>query len=274
MTASNTARHRGSFLRAAPASVIAGKPDLVYETIGSIDNDEDLGFSLRGHGYNPLVDAALPLLGLVIRLRRMDKCDDVKSLYGDVRDQIASIDEEVRKQGYDGATQLAYRYALCSFVDEAVMQTSWGSHSPWAERSLLSHYHQETWGGEKFFTVLSRMLMDPKRYRDVLELKYVCLCLGFKGKYGVQHNQVEALQGIIRKLHDVLRDMRGETPEQLMDAQDHVATRRYNVGRQLPWWTPWLAVLGALVVVYGLYAMNLDRTTDEVLRSLDTMLKR
>ncbi|WP_239947087.1 type IVB secretion system protein IcmH/DotU [Dyella terrae] len=254
--------------------MIAQKQNIGFETIASIDNDADLGFSLRGHGYNPLVDAALPLFGLVIRLRRVNECKDVKSLYGAVRDQIASIDEEVRKQGYDGATLLAYRYAVCSFVDEAVMQTTWGAHSLWAERSLLSHYHQETWGGEKFFTVLSRMLMDPKRYRDVLELKYMCLCLGFKGKYGVQHNHGESLQGIIRKLHAVLRDMRGDAPEQLTDAQDHVATRRYNVGRQLPWWTPWLAVLGALVVVYGLFAMSLHHTTDDVLRSLETMLKR
>jgi type VI secretion system protein ImpK len=265
---------RAHFLRGKPASVVAKKREVGFDTIGSIDNDADLGFQLRGHGYNPLVDAALPLFGLVIRLRQMNRCDDVRTLYGAVRDQIASIDEEVRKQGYDGATQLAYRYALCSFVDEAVMQTSWGAQSPWAERSLLSHYHQETWGGEKFFTVLTRMMADGKRYRDVLELKYMCLCLGFKGRYGVQHDQVAALQAMIRKLHDMLRNMRGETPERLTTAQDHIATRRYNVGRQLPWWIPWLAVLGALVCVYGLFAMSLHHTTDDVLRSLDTMLKR
>ncbi|WP_109125974.1 type IVB secretion system protein IcmH/DotU [Dyella sp. C11] len=273
MSDSNIVSSR-SFLRATPATVISGKRDIGYDTIAFIDNDTDLGFPLRGHGYNPLVDAALPLFGVVIRLRRMEKYSHVESLYGAVRDQIAAIDEEVRKHGYDGATQLAYRYALCAFIDEAVMQTHWGSHSSWAERSLLSACHQETWGGEKFFTVLSRMLMDPKKYRDVLELKYLCLCLGFKGKYGVQHNQVEALQGIIKKLHGALRDMRGLAPEHLTDGHDQLASRRYNVGRQWPWWTPWLAVLGTLAVVYVLFVMSLHHTTDDVLRSLDTMLKR
>ncbi|HTV86027.1 MAG TPA: type IVB secretion system protein IcmH/DotU [Dyella sp.] len=274
MTDSTTIRQRNGFLRGTPTPVFAQKQFIGFQTIDGIDNDADLGFPLRGHGFNPLVDAALPLFGVVIRLRRMDKHGHVERLYNAVRDQIAAIDEEVRRQGYEAATQLAYRYALCAFIDEAVMQTHWGSHSSWAERSLLSAHHQETWGGEKFFTVLSRMLMDPKKYRDVLEFKYLCLCLGFKGKYGVQHNQTEALQGLIKKVHKVLRELRGDTPERLTDGQDQVTRRRYNVGWQWPWWTPWLAVLGALVVVYGLYAMNLHQTADEVLRSLDTMLKR
>ncbi|GAB2801820.1 type IVB secretion system protein IcmH/DotU [Dyella kyungheensis] len=274
MNNSNTAQPHGSFLRSSPAPTVAQKKQIAFETVGFIDDDVDLGFSLRGHGLNPLVDAALPLFGLVIGLRRMDSFLGVDKLYGTVRDHIASMDEEVRKHGYDGATQLAYRYALCTFIDEAVMQTRWGSHSLWAERSMLSVYHSETWGGEKFFTVLSRMQTDPKKYRDVLEFKYLCLCLGFKGKYGLQHNQAEALQGLIKKLHEVLRDMRGETPEQLTDAHANVASRRYNVGRQWPWWAPWCGVLALLAVVYVIYAMSLEQTTSEVLRSLDTILKR
>uniref|UniRef100_UPI0018EB1BB2 type IVB secretion system protein IcmH/DotU n=1 Tax=Dyella sp. ASV21 TaxID=2795114 RepID=UPI0018EB1BB2 len=141
-------------------------------------------------------------------------------------------------------------------------------------RSLLSVHHNETWGGEKFFTVLSRMMMDPKKYRDVLEFKYVCLCLGFKGKYGMQHGQNESIQALITKLHGMLREMRGETPEQLTDAHANIASRRYSIGRQWPWWTPWAAALLTLSVVYVLYASNLHNTTDEVLRSLDTILKR
>ncbi|WP_199100896.1 type IVB secretion system protein IcmH/DotU, partial [Dyella sp. ASV21] len=174
MTTQNADQYRDSFQRSAPSPTIPQKHSMGFDTIDILDSDADFDFSLRGHGYNPLVDAAMPLLGLVIRLRQIGECSDVPRLYNTVRDQIASMDEEVRKHEYDGATQLAYRYALCAFIDEAVMQTPWGSHSLWAARSLLSVHHNETWGGEKFFTVLSRMMMDPKKYRDVLEFKYVC----------------------------------------------------------------------------------------------------
>lgn len=259
-------------LRAPPAAAIARKHDVGYATIDNIDQDTDLAFPLRGQSYNPLVNGALPLFGLVIRLRKMDRHPNVEALYATVRDQIASLDEEMLGHGYDSATLLAFRYALCSFIDEAVMSTSWGSHSVWAARSLLSAHHNETWGGEKFFTVLSRMMMDAARYRDVLEFKYLCLCLGFKGKYGLQHNQTEALQGLIKKLHDVLRDLRGDAPEQLTDANANIVSRRYTVRRQWPLWTPWLIAVFVLALVYVGYAISLNTTTNEVLRSLDAML--
>ena len=191
-----------------------------------------------------------------------------------MRDQISSLDEEVRQHGYDSATLLAYRYALCSFIDEAVMGTPWGAHSRWAERSLLSVNHNETWGGEKFFTVLSRMMMDPERYRDVLEFKYLCLCLGFKGKYGMQHDRNEALQAIIVKLHRQLREMRGEAPEVLTEPEKNIVSRRYRIGRLWPWWTPWLSAMVHLAVVYAFFAISLSSSSELVLHSLHEILNR
>jgi len=252
---------------------VRDKERFLYDTVLHIDSDEDLQFQLRGHSLNPLVDAAQPLLGLVIRLRRMDSCSDVARLYVNVRDQITALSEEVRHLGYDSATQLAYRYALCAFVDEAVMTTTWGSSSVWRERSLLSYHHNETWGGEKFFTVLVRMQMDPAKYRDVLEFKYLCLCLGFQGKYGGQLNSQDTLNTLIAQLHQTLRTLRGDAPERLTDAPANVASRRYRLGRQWPLWTPWALALAALTGAYVYYSVRLGSTTDLVLQSLEGILK-
>ncbi|CAD5109357.1 type IVB secretion system protein IcmH/DotU [Zestomonas carbonaria] len=274
MSSTETASRRTDYQRTTPASVVTQKQDIMFEGIQHIDHDEDLDFQLRGHGYNPMVDGALPLFGLVIRLRGMEKYEDVGGLYEMVRKQIAALDEEINQHNYDTATQLAFRYALCTFVDEAVMGTPWGSKSMWAQRSLLSAYHDETWGGEKFFTILSRMLMEPEKYRDVLEFKYLCLCLGFRGKYGLQHdNNDKSLQALIDKLHRTLRELRGDSPEQLTDASANVTSRRYRIGRQLPWWAPWIAAAALLACVYILYAMSLGNTTEQVLQSLDEILR-
>lgn len=264
---------RDDFLRSAPSDGVRDKSSMLYDSVTRIDQDDDLQFQLRGHSLNPLIDAAQPLLGLVIRLRRLDRCDDVQKLYTGVRDQITALSEEVRQLGYDGATQLAYRYALCTFIDEAVMATDWGQASLWRERSLLSYHHSETWGGEKFFTVLARMQMDPARYRDVLEFKYLCLCLGFQGKYGQQHNHKEALNSVIGKLHRILRTQRGDAPERLTDEPANVASRRYRLARQWPLWTPWAIAGAVLVAAYLYFSISLGSTTDQVLQSLDRILK-
>ncbi len=57
---------------------------------------------------------------------------------------------------------MAYRYILCTFLDEAVMGTPWGANTCWAEHSMLSRFHNETWGGEKVFTILSRLENEPR----------------------------------------------------------------------------------------------------------------
>ena len=51
---------------------------------------------------------------------------------------------------------LVARYVLCTFVDNAVLNTPWGAQSDWASQSLLVMFHKEVSGGEKFFEILER----------------------------------------------------------------------------------------------------------------------
>ena len=254
---------------------IGQKDRIAFETVAGLDNDPDLAFQLRGGSYNPLVDAATPLLGLALRLRRMDTyAGEVQALYDRVYHQVAAIGEEARQHGYDNGVLMAYRYCLCTFLDEVVMGTPWGSQSPWAARSLLSAYHNETWGGEKFFTLLSRLSMEPQTFRDVLEFLYLCLCLGFKGKYRIRHDGGEELQRVTEKLHRMLRGLRGDAADAFADRKRNVVSKRYGFQRSIAWWVPWAAIAGVLVIAYLVYAINLRSVSAEVVRALDTVLVR
>ena len=96
---------------------------------GSREGQVDEQFQLRGLEHNRLIDAATPLLGLVIRIRRLAEYRAVDTLYQQVVDEIAAIDRELVEQGYDRPVVVAYRYVLCAFIDEAVLGTDWGAHS-------------------------------------------------------------------------------------------------------------------------------------------------
>jgi len=254
-----------------PAAV-SDKEMITFEGVEQIDQDVDFGFRLRGHSLNPLLDAATPLFGLVIRARRMTDHSQIPQLYVRVRDEITVILEEIKQAGYDGPTQLAYSYCLCAFVDEAIMATPWGAYSIWAERSMLSIYHDETWGGEKFFTILSRMLLEADKYQDMLELGYYCLSLGFRGKYGMQFDGAAQLQAIMRKLHDTLRNQRGDPFEALQDSKQHVTPIHYGYKKYTPLWTCWLASGGVTLFAYGLYQSKLTALTTRVLEQLTSLL--
>ena len=49
-------------------------------------------------------------------------------------------------------------------------------------------FHNETWGGEKVFQLLSKLAESRDANRDLLELMYVVLALGFEGRYRVIDN--------------------------------------------------------------------------------------
>ncbi len=254
---------------ASTASAQEQKPEPAYQGYPA-----DPEFQLRGGCANLMLDAAAPLFGLVMRLRTLDELPNIKDVHQQVRIQIDSIREEIRQHGYEPAQLLAYSYGLCLYIDEAVMDRPWGKSSCWSHEPLLSIFHDETWGGEKFFTVLSRLMQEPKRYQDVLEFMYFALCLGLKGKYAIAPKGEESLNALIHQLHGIIRELRGPTPEEVCDPYTNVAPKSFRMSRIWPWWSPLVISAIAMAVAYGIYSYRLHLITTEVLESLNGILQQ
>ncbi|WP_375176274.1 type IVB secretion system protein IcmH/DotU [Marinobacter mobilis] len=233
----------------------------------------DDSFLLRGREDNRLIDAANPLLGLVVRVRRLAHFQRVPALYQQVVDEIADIDRELVEQGYERPTVVAYRYVLCAFIDEAVLGTDWGAHSVWSQQSLLSRFHNETWGGEKVFAILSRMEQEPSRYRDMLEFIYLCLCLGFEGRYKVMTNGRDEYDQVVRGLYDQLKALAGGEAAPLSQPLENVAPARNRIRRGLPLWVMAGLFAAAMAGVYHLYNMALNERIKDVLSVLEQLPK-
>ncbi|RTR01912.1 type IVB secretion system protein IcmH/DotU [Halomonas nitroreducens] len=251
---------------------VQGLERLIHSHAGHLDADEDYWFRLRGHSLNPLVDAASSLLGMVVRVRQLDRLDDIERLYRQVVDEVAAIEVELTEQGYDRPTLLAYRYVLCSFIDEAVMSTDWGQQSEWAGHSLLARFHNETWGGEKVFSILARLRQEPRRYRDMLAFIYLCLCLGFEGRYRVMPHGREEYEQILRELGDQLAALDEPGEEALTRPLDNVVTAPRRQGDGLPLWGIVALFALALAAVYTGLAWSLDAQADQVGRLLERII--
>ncbi|MFF5868268.1 type IVB secretion system protein IcmH/DotU [Pseudomonas sp. NPDC012596] len=234
----------------------------------------DPDFQLRGGFANQMLDAASPLFGLVMRLRTLDALPNIVQVHKQVRSKIDNILEEMRQHGYEPGHLSAYSYTLCLYIDEAVMERPWGKNCCWSHESLLSIFHQETRGGEKFFTILARLSQEPERYQDVLEFMYFCLCLGLKGKYALDPRGEEIINTHIHHLHAVIRQLRGPTPQEVCDPYTNVAPRNFRIKRPWPWWSPLVISALAMVAVYSYYSYRLSLITAEVLESLDLILQQ
>jgi type VI secretion system protein ImpK len=267
-----------SVMDAPPAS--APRNDGSLSDLAFSDNDNqpnitaDDTFELRGFEANRLVDAATPLLGLAIRARRLARFDNADTLYTQVADEVSAIDRELIEQGYERPTVVAYRYVLCAFIDEAVLGTDWGSHSIWSQHSLLSRFHNETWGGEKVFAILSRMEKEPQRYQDMLEFIYLALCLGFEGRYKVMDNGREEYERIIGGLYRQIEELRDpDTSESLGTALENVTPARNRFRNGVPLWGIFGLFAGTMATVYTLYSIALDERIRDVLSVLEQLPK-
>ncbi|HEY0942631.1 MAG TPA: type IVB secretion system protein IcmH/DotU [Steroidobacter sp.] len=205
---------------------------------------------LPGVAVNPLVQAAVPLLLLAGRLRGQIAPADVEALRRQTMQEINSFEDRARRVGIPPEDVLAARYALCTVVDEAVLNTPWGAQGGWASQSLLVTFHREASGGEKFFQILDRVSGEPQRYLALLELLYVCLALGFEGKYRLDPQGAARLAEIRQNLYRRIEGLRDGVEPELSPRWKGVEDRRNAVMRFVPLW---IVAAACAVVLLGGY---------------------
>jgi len=223
---------------------------------------------VQGSGLNRLVDAGTELLTLAAQLQRTARHDDLRALRVEIAQRIEAFDAAARRAGAPNDQVVPARYALCTLLDEVVLATAWGADSPWAQHSLLSQFHNETWGGEKFFQILDRLLIEPARHLHLLEFIDVCLALGMQGRYRVAEGGRSRLLDIRKSLYQSIRRVRGEAPAALSPQWQGVTPPRARLARVLPLWA--VAALGIVVLAaaYAGYSWSLSRQAEPVYAEL------
>jgi type VI secretion system protein ImpK len=221
-----------------------------------------------GLGLNPLVRAASPLLLLAGRLRGTLSGPDVASLRRHALEEIRHFEEQARAGGIANEVVMAARYVLCAGLDEAVLSTPWGAQSEWAQQTLLVALHREAWGGEKFFAMLDKISQDPARHIDLMELQYICLALGFTGKYQVADRGSSRLSDVQQGLFRRIREVRSAAPQELSLRWRGQEDRRNPLIRYVPWWVAGAAALAVLVIAYTTYSVRLSGAAEPVQQEL------
>ena len=219
-------------------------------------------------GAIPLVQAAVPLLALAGRLRGQIANADIESLRRQAIQEIRTFEERARRAEIPAEDVLAARYALCTVLDEAVLNTPWGAQSDWATQSLLVTFHREAAGGEKFFQILDRVSGEPQRYLALLELLYVCLALGFEGKYRLDDRGTARLVEVREALYRRIEGLRDSVEPELSPRWKGVEDRRNAVLRFVPLWVVAAAFAVLLVGAYIYFDSKLGIAAEPVSAAL------
>lgn len=215
-------------------------------------------------GEDGLTIAAAPLLQLMARVHNTAHPPDS----GDLREwtvrQIRIFEREAADRGVDAEQLRAAHYALCVSLDDVVLNTPWGSRGPWQTQPLVATFHRETGNQERFFEVLRQMCNNPRKSLPVIKLMYLCLSLGFVGRYRSSGGGVADIKRIREDVHAIVaRQEKAADPELAPHVKGVRAAFRPTRAR-LPLWVAASAGLGLIAALFAWFAFSLNSESDVI----------
>ena len=199
--------------------------------------------------------------------------------YEDVKKEITRLLSEseahvacglVSRDDYDLA-----RFALCAWVDEAILSSLWLHKNRWLNDQLQRLHYNTTDAGEAFFVRLDSL--GPHQ-RDVREVYYLCLALGFAGRYCQPGDELALEQVRTSNLKILLSSLEGvPSLEQAVlfpeaDAGEDVKLDKDNAkpGSRLVCAICLAAPLALFFILYLVYHFTLSGISESFLRTVKT----
>lgn len=98
----------------------------------------------------------------------------------DIRRLLAESEGLVARGGFPRDDYEQARFAVCAWIDEALLNSPWKDRSLWLKDQLQRQLYNTTDAGEEFFDRLNSIGLHQREVREVF---YLCLALGFSGRY-------------------------------------------------------------------------------------------
>ena len=137
---------------------------------------------------------------------------DPENFRSRMKQALREIASAAARKGYSAEDVQEANFAVVAFLDESVL-TSDPCASEWAQKSLGEDLFGQRSAGEVFFKRLEtlRANRDSASLAEVLEVYYLCLLLGYEGKFA--GGSKAELQLLMTNLRDRIERVFGRNPE-------------------------------------------------------------
>lgn len=138
---------------------------------------------------------------------------DANAFRNQIREALRAADVEGRKRGYSAEEIQLCTFAAVAFLDESILNLRQPVFADWPRQPLQEELFGHHIAGEVFFQNTQKMLgqNDSQVLADVLEVYYLCLLLGFAGRYSVGGKG--ELRATIDQIAQKIARIRGHAPE-------------------------------------------------------------
>jgi type VI secretion system protein ImpK len=157
-----------------------------------------------------LPDYCAETLGFACQLQHSADPGDGAALRTKLAQLFEGLAGKAKEGGVDQANVWLAGYAVVSLLDEIVLNSDWPLKEHWLGRPLQLQYFNSFNAGQEFFEKLQQVQQSAGSdlaKLEVLEVYYLCLCLGFRGQY----NTVQGME--------TLKQLKANLASQLMQAR-------------------------------------------------------
>lgn len=136
----------------------------------------------KHHRQNLYLDFSENIISFVTNITRGHHTNSIEELFNIITNEIVEFENKLLKNGKEPKVVSEVKYCLCTTIDEMIMLSILGKKSQWSQRTLLNYFYKETYGGERFYTILDNFMKCPHSNTNILEFIYTLLSLGYEGK--------------------------------------------------------------------------------------------
>lgn len=199
------------------------------------------------------------LLTAVVRLRcHRQEVDNAELFRSQVLQAIRLSEQNAKARGYaDNDIKLA-TFAIVAFLDESILNLRKPVFNEWVRKPLQEELFGQHVAGETFFQNLEQLLgrRDAPELADLLEVYYLCLLLGYLGRYSItSRGDLRALMGHTDDKIKRIRQSSAELSpnwrvrEEIAPARADVWLRRIVIGAA--------ACAALTIALYSVYRISL-----------------
>jgi type VI secretion system protein ImpK len=179
------------------------------------------------------------LFTVIVRLRsNRQHVNDAASFRAHLLNALRVAEEESRKAGYSQEDTRLAAFATVAFLDESILNSNNPAFHDWARRPLQEEVFGSFVAGEMFFNGIDRLISrdDSLALADVLEVYYLCLLLGYGGRYsaGARGNLQQIIDKVGRRIYHIRRNLQSPGGAALPQEQP-IRRRGDRLARRLSW---------------------------------------
>jgi type VI secretion system protein ImpK len=163
-----------------------------------ISQTMDINLSKGGLKTENLSTLCTDIFLIVIKMRDAEDLGETSALRKLIMYYLKQFEKNCSIIGVPAETVNSVKYALIAILDETVLSIPSEARNFWITNPMQLEIYGDNIAGQEFYNKLDTMLNNPDTNRDALEVFYLCLSLGYMGKYIL--GNAEEREEIITKL--------------------------------------------------------------------------